>query len=1215
MMLPPPPTSLQGLAAQHRLEEVAARFGLTIEFTEEGGRVPFAALAHVHYQGHPLTPNTLKSIVFPFGLSCDDRGIRLAWNHGRRSVDTWEDALLRFCEALLIEDPAAFLKRPERAIHIPRDGSLPRSASYLERFYGKDFVPREKKELVADLARSQGPFMRSVDDDPLQIVDAASQIASLAAGFRPDGVQAALDDGKFDPFLVAAPAPDAPEALPVLEAFRARLREVAPAGLDHVIFVNGGAEANEKALHIARMHGPGGHRVLAFEGSFHGRTLLSLWATWSPAKRVPYQLPGYEATFLPMPVPADPYDDPAWPADWGAAWSDVQGRRAWDLEDSLLQAEVKALQAVEAAILAGDVLGCIIEPYQCEGGDQSGSRRFFMGLRGLTRAHGVPLIFDEVQSGFGLSGDHVFWHQGFRLLDPQGRPDAPDLVTGAKRAQVGYVISRWPDPALTVTHAASVVRGICHLDVISQPGHAERTRRRLADLKAKWGHIISRPRVFGDAFAFDMPDAASAEHLIGQRFYRGYMVYIAGERTLRYRLNRGMRPEEVDAIFGVIDRSLSALVEEAGGEGPQLLQRIASCKPAKWEAPPPAPKATVHLPEAAAILADSTSATADQALRHLGRLGAMDLIRAHEFLAIPMGASPAVVREALGALAPQAYDKFFLNAGVSVARFAADRLATRIRAISLADFEAVAPHIEALQAAVYEPARQDSLNYFRTLVSAEGSVALVAEDEQGLVGLAIGAPVELWPDLDGPRQDAHRGRHDTLYSADTTVAAHARGRGVGERLREAFISAALAARRPDGRPRYAFITGRNQVGGAEGMWALNQRYGAYAVATYAGQYGEPTGMTRYYRLPLRRHDRRAFALPSKPVEHIELGDGLHLPTGLTHPLLERARDLGVFDEPALTKLTISNFITPGFARYSEYLQRVAPRDMGHMYFTSCPDEMVDKSLRSLKHNRKAGRIAVHLAGGYAGNTTAVSRSLSDPGGDTPAHGFFGWPSVPHPADGLDATLAALDALVETHGAEILLGLYVEAVQVHTGKVISPEAWAALCAFRERTGVPLVLSETTTGMGRNGRQFWWVDGQGGGADVLLWWAGGQIGHVFASDRAYVSKPLTLISTWDGDELSATRLLWQLYAIETVSVADRAAELESVLQAAGVQAGGLGLYRTVDLPGRGGEVAATLARHGIRTRWQGDRLLIAPPLTITPDEITRFGQVLWQAVKHV
>ena len=68
-------------------------------------------------------------------------------------------------------------------------------------------------------------------------------------------------------------------------------------GLPHVTFTASGAEANEKALALCRLHAarPDARRVLAFEGSFHGRLLLALHATHSPSKRAPYELPGYEA--------------------------------------------------------------------------------------------------------------------------------------------------------------------------------------------------------------------------------------------------------------------------------------------------------------------------------------------------------------------------------------------------------------------------------------------------------------------------------------------------------------------------------------------------------------------------------------------------------------------------------------------------------------------------------------------------------------------------------------------------------------------------------------------------------------------------------------------------------------------------------------------------------------------------------------------------------
>lgn len=1188
-------SDLAKLEAVHRLEEVAARFGVFLDVLDDAVRVPYAALTHVRTYGLQLTPHAIKGLAFTCAIDADDDGLLLRFG-GQRGTDALEEALLRFFEMLLEQDPAAFLKRPERRICTPQTGEMPRSAGFLKRFYGDDFLPREKKPAVVDLARCQGPFLRSVDDDPLQIVDAASQIASLAAGFRPDAVQAALDDGRFDPFLIAAHAPDSPEAAPALAAFADALLEAAPPGLDHVTFVNGGAEANEKAFTLARHQRPECRRILAFEGAFHGRTLLSLYSTYNPVKRAPYQLPGYETTFLPFPVDPDPYADPLIPADWRAAWSDPDGRREWPDDDALLTAEIEALKAVEAQILEGGALACVVEPYQCEGGDRSASRRFFHGLRALTRGHGLPLVFDEVQSGFGLAGHGVYWGQLFELLDANGEPDGPDYIVGAKRAQIGYVISREPDPEPTTTHAASAVRGLTHLRLLqSQPSHADHARMRLEALAEKWDGVLTRPRVFGDAFAFDMPNRAAANHLIGQRFYRGYMVYIAGQRTLRYRLNRGMRQSEVDAIFEVVDRSLTALVKAAGGHGPDLADRMAECTPEAWVKPAPALPAPPP-PSLEAVLADPTSVTADRAIRAFGTLGPASLRRASEALDVPIDCDAATARRAAADADP---DRFWYDAGVSLTRWVADRVGTRVRRIDLAGFDARLAAITALEAEAYEPARRDSMGYLRNLVSAKDGIAFIAEDADGLVGMTFAAPLELWPDLDGPRQDPHRGQGDTLYSADLTVARRAQGHGVGERLRVAVLQAALQARTADDRPRFAFISGRNQVGPADAMWRLNQKYGAYQVASYHGQYSSVTGVTRYYRIPLRRHDRRAFEAPIVPGP-LEFGDGINLPTGAAHPLLVRARQLGVFDEPALTKLTVSNFITPPYARYAEYLQRIAPRHNPHLYFTSSPDEMVDKSIRALKHNRTEGRLVIGLEGGWAGGVTAAARTLSGLDGA----GHFGWPKVPHPSEG--DTIAALDALVAEHGAEAIIGVYVEAVQQRTGRALTAAQWDALCTWRSANQVPIVLFETTTGFWRNGTgSFWWSDAQAAPADVVLWWAGGQIGHVFSSSATFVSKPLTLISTWDGDELSATRLLWQLYATHGVDVAGRVKALDAMLD--GFETRGMGLYRHVLVDDPAG-VQGALAALGVRVGCGADHIVVAPPLTASAADFEQFGQAL-------
>jgi 4-aminobutyrate aminotransferase-like enzyme len=452
------------------------------------------------------------------------------------------------------------------------------------------------------------------------------------------------------------------------------------------------------------------------------------------------------------------------------------------------------------------------------------------------------------------------------------------------------------------------------------------------------------------------------------------------------------------------------------------------------------------------------------------------------------------------------------------------------------------------------------------------------------------------------------------------VARRARGRGIGYRLRHQQVAAALVQRRPDGRPRYAYVTGRNRVGEAAAMWATNRKLGAYQVAVYHDQYGSETGRARYYRLPLRRHDRRAFKQPPLPSPVLDLGTGILAPTGDDHPLLVRARDLGVFDEAALTKLTISNFVTRPFVRYAEYLRVVAPRGTAHLYFTSSHDEQVDKTIRVLKHQRPGGRIAVGVRGGHMGHTTAAARSLTDWGPYQNRDGYFGWPLVPHPVIDADGMLEELDELVEKHGAGALLGVFVEAVQRGTGLALDQQAWSLLCEWRDRTGVPLVLNETTTGRYRSGHGMWWLDGVSGDPDVVLWWGGGQLGHIFCNDRTFVDTPLTFISTWDGDELSATRSLWQLYACAEAPVAELSKRLDVGLEAAGFPADeieGLGLYRVLAPdPQLAEQLWRGLERFNIRLgRGADGSLVICPPVTVSRSAIDRLCGTLAVLLREV
>jgi 4-aminobutyrate aminotransferase-like enzyme/GNAT superfamily N-acetyltransferase len=416
--------------------------------------------------------------------------------------------------------PDAPIRRETARVRIPEGGALPRSAALLDRLYHGELIPREKKPQVIDTRRSCGPYMVSVDEPPMVLLDACSQIATLSDGFASSSVLQGLYEGRFDrcawanPDNTVAPAPE-------LDEYAKLLLDKAPAGLEHAAFVAaGGAEANEKALRLARLHAvdPRRKRVLAFDGSFHGRTFVTLAATSNPAKRKGVDLPGFEAVFCP---------------------------RDLDALDSILRERGDELYAA------------LIEPMMAEGGDIHLAREFVLGVLERCRAHDILLIADEVQTGFGTSGSFFWWtHLGLGSTPET----APDLLTCAKKAGLGVVLSRWPDPEPAPVSIASAVRGLIQAETAERQADLEAPiRERLEQLAAEFPALVSGLRLAGSAFAFDLPGAREREAFIDQRFARGFMTYHAGERTIRFRLASCWEPRHLDDLFDRLATTLRRL--------------------------------------------------------------------------------------------------------------------------------------------------------------------------------------------------------------------------------------------------------------------------------------------------------------------------------------------------------------------------------------------------------------------------------------------------------------------------------------------------------------------------------------------------------------------------------------------------------------------------------------------------------------------------------
>jgi len=186
-----------------------------------------------------------------------------------------------------------------------------------------------------------------------------------------------------------------------------RLNELAPGdGPKKTIFLSTGAEAVENAVKIARAH-TGRPGVITFTGSFHGRTLLTLAMT---GKVVPYKV-GFG------PMPGEVYHVP-YPIEYHGVTAD----------DSLHALEYLFKSDIEPSRVAA----IVIEPVLGEGGFYVAPFDFLKRLRSLCDQHGIVLVADEIQAGFGRTGKFFgIEHSGV----------VPDLMTVAKSIAGGLPLS------------------------------------------------------------------------------------------------------------------------------------------------------------------------------------------------------------------------------------------------------------------------------------------------------------------------------------------------------------------------------------------------------------------------------------------------------------------------------------------------------------------------------------------------------------------------------------------------------------------------------------------------------------------------------------------------------------------------------------------------------------------------------------------------------
>lgn len=468
------------------------------------------------------------------------------------------------------------VSRPMRVV-LPRGGVLPESTRWLERLHAGGRIARGTVPLpVVDTLRSRGPWIASIDEQPLVLLDGTSRGGRAPLGFAPDALVRGYVEGRFGDGIVRARdgnGADAALFASVREALANTLRTQVP-GLPCVSFVATGAEANEKAIALfAAARGTG--RVLTFEGCSHGRTLF-LSALGPDATASLGRGGGEEPSLAPWPAwerPVDP--EPPEPVGWRAACAAADraalAALASESTDPLLRAEIASLTRVIELLSAAPHAAVVVEPMATGNGDRYATARWHRGLRLITRALGVPLILDEVQCGFGASGRFA-WHQHFGYVDANGEPDRPDAVTFGEAAQLGIVLASLEDPDPAPIPAVALVRSALVAGAVGDGEDARRieawVRARAPELTRRWEHLATGVRARGFFLAFDLPSREALEAYLGQARWRGARVGSSGERTVRYRLNAAFTEEDVELLFRTIHQSLAWLEAHPGRQPP-----------------------------------------------------------------------------------------------------------------------------------------------------------------------------------------------------------------------------------------------------------------------------------------------------------------------------------------------------------------------------------------------------------------------------------------------------------------------------------------------------------------------------------------------------------------------------------------------------------------------------------------------------------------------
>lgn len=416
-------------------------------------------------------------------------------------------------------------------------------------------------EMILDLEKSTGAYLHDASSGK-DFLDFFTFFASNPLGMNHPGL--AGDPGfvaKLGRVAINKPSNSdvyTEEMAHFVETFS---RVGIPGYMPYAFFVSGGALAVENALKVAfdwkvqknfrkGYRTEKGHKVLHLDKAFHGRSGYTLSLTNTDPNKIKY-FPKFDWPRIQSPSLRFPLTEES-------------------LRETVQYEQQALAQARQYFETYQDDIACVLlEPIQGEGGDNHFRPEFHQALRDLTDEHDALLIYDEVQTGVGLTGK--FWCHEYFVK--------PDILAFGKKAQVCGILAgkRIDDIETNCFHVSSrinstwggnlvdMVRFGRILEVIEEDRlveHAFTLGEYLLEKLTAWAgssELISNPRGKGLFCAVDLPDMQTRNELIKKCLNRNLMILGCGTKTVRFRPPLTIRKEQLDEGLDILKKSLDEL--------------------------------------------------------------------------------------------------------------------------------------------------------------------------------------------------------------------------------------------------------------------------------------------------------------------------------------------------------------------------------------------------------------------------------------------------------------------------------------------------------------------------------------------------------------------------------------------------------------------------------------------------------------------------------